>query len=101
MSNDNYIRYVILLNHVLEKPFTEEIVRAHIAHLKRLDENEQLILCGPFKEYEGGMIVIKASSLDEATLIAEADPFIKEGYETYEIRILELSCEENNHIGMG
>jgi len=26
---------------------------------------------------------------------------VKEGYESFELRTLELSCKENNHMGMG
>lgn len=100
VKNDNYIRYVILLTKT-GKSITEELIRAHVDHLKRLDQQGQLVISGPFLDYEGGMVIIKAASLDEAKVIAESDPFIKEGADTYELRTLEISCEENNHLGMG
>lgn len=100
MPDDNYIRYVILLSHT-EKPFTEELVRAHCAHLRHLDQQGELVLCGPFRDYKGGMVIIQAESLEEAKAIAESDPFVISGVETYEIRTLQVSCEENNHLGMG
>ena len=99
MKND-FTRYVILLSHGTV-PMTEDLIRSHVAHLKRLDEQGQLVLCGPFTDYRGGMIVVRAGSLDEAREIAEADPFVQEGVETYELRTWELSCEANNHMGMG
>lgn len=99
-NEDSLVRYVILLSHA-GKPMTESIVRSHVAHLKGLDEKGQLVLCGPFKDYKGGMIVIKAASLEAAREVAENDPFVKEGVETYELRAWELSCKENNHLGMG
>ena len=91
---------MILLSHT-KKPFTEELVRAHVAHLKQLDQKGQLVLCGPFQEGKGGMVIVRVESLEQAKAIAEADPFVSSGVETYEIRTLEVSCEENNHLGMG
>lgn len=101
MSDNNYIRYVIFLNHITDRDFTENVVKAHVSHLKKLEQNGQLFLCGPFKDYKGGMIIINVDSYEEAKAIAEADPFVKEGFESYELRTLEMSCKENNHLGMG
>ncbi|MNI93028.1 YciI-like protein [compost metagenome] len=80
---------------------TEELIRAHVQHLKQLDREGKLVLCGPFTNYRGGMVIIKASSYEEAQKIAESDPYIIADVETYELRIWELSCEANNHMGMG
>lgn len=99
-NGNEFTRYVILLSHA-DKPMTELIIRAHVEHLKRLDDGGQLVLCGPFKGYKGGMVIIRADSYDAARKIAEADPFVKEGVESYELRTWELSCKENNHLGMG
>ena len=101
MIDNPFIRYVILLSHVPGKAISETVVREHVTHLKMLEQKQQLVLCGPFKDYDGGMVVIKAKSLEDAENIALSDPFIKKGIETYELRTLELSCKENNHLGMG
>ncbi|MBA9087426.1 uncharacterized protein YciI [Fontibacillus solani] len=95
------IRYVILLSVVPGQKMTEELIRAHVQHLKQLDLEGKLELCGPFSDYRGGMVIIKASSYEEAKKIAESDPYIVSGVETYELRTWELSCEANNHMGMG
>ena len=100
MGNATFTRYLILLSHA-SKPFTETVVRAHVAHLKQLDRDGKLVICGPFTNYKGGMVLIKASSYEEAVSIANSDPFVKEGVEKFEVRTLEMSCEENNHMGMG
>lgn len=102
MSEPNkFTRYAYFLTQIPGKQCTEEVVRRHVQHLKQLDRKGKLVLCGPFSDYEGGMVIIKANSLEEAMAIAESDPFVKEGFETFELRTLELSCEENNHMGMG
>jgi len=58
-------------------------------------------LCGPFKDYDSGIVILKAESMEAAKIIVESDPFISEGFSTYELRTLELSCKENKHLGMG
>lgn len=98
-NNSKYTRYVILINR--KKDYTIDVINKHVEHLKRLDENGQLVLCGPFKDYDGGIMIIKAKSFEEDKTIAESDPFIVKGFSTYELRTLELSNKENNHMGMG
>jgi uncharacterized protein len=103
MSNQAglYTRYVILLTLNSGKELTEKLIKDHVDFLKKLESENKLVLCGPFSDYKGGMIVIKAESFEEAKKIAESDPFIISQTESYEIRTLELSCKENNHMGLG
>ncbi len=81
-----------------QKPLNEEIVKSHVEHLKELKSQSRLVLCGPFSDYPGGMVVFLAEDLAEATKIAEADPFIASGYKSFEIRTLEQANEENNYL---
>ena len=97
-SNDDFIRYVIFLKLINGKELTKNVIRKHILYLKELDEKGQLVLAGPFLDYKGGMIIIKAKSFSEAEGIAKNDPFVKETFETFELRKWQLSCEENNHL---
>ena len=94
MDNTKNIRYVILINR--QKDYTTDVINMHVEHLKRLDNNGQLVLCGPFKDYDGGVVIIKAESLEVAKMIAESDPFIIEKFSAYELRTLELA-DKNNH----
>ncbi len=95
-NNTNYFRYVILINR--QKDYTIDVVKKHVEHLKRLDENGQLVLCGPFINYNGGMIIIKAKSVEDGKMIAESDPFIADGFSTFELRTLELADKENQYL---
>lgn len=92
------VRYVYLMSHRPGGKITPKLIADHIAHLKRLDAAGRLVLCGPFKDYKGGMVVVKADSLEAARAVAEEDPFIKEGFETYELRTLEVACAENGYL---
>ena len=99
LNNSKHIRYVYLINR--NKNYTFDVIKKHVEHLIKLDNNGQLVLCGPFTDYDGGMIIIKAESIEEAKIIAESDPFITDGFSTYELRTLEISNKENNHLGFG
>jgi len=102
MEQDNtFTRYVYLLTMNPGKQLDEQIIRAHVRYLKDLEEIGKLVLCGPFSDYNGGMVIFRANSYDDALEVVRSDPFVKENYESFELRTLELSCKENNHMGMG
>lgn len=88
--------YVYLMTN--QHPLNEDLVKSHVEHLKSLNEQGKLILCGPFQDYPGGMVVFSAEDLREATDIANADPFIASGCKSYEIRTLDLANAENNYL---
>ncbi len=98
MASDNskFIRYAIVLKKL--KDFTPEIINEHVAHLRSLDEKEILEICGPFLDHPGGMVVIKTTSIEDAKNIAETDPFVKNGFESYEIRTWLMACKDNNYL---
>lgn len=88
--------YVYLMKNV--RPLNEEIIRRHVEHLRGLKKQGKLVLCGPFTDYPGGMVVFLAEDLAEATDIAMADPFIAAGYKSFEIRTMEAASDENNFL---
>ncbi|WP_242974010.1 YciI family protein [Anaerocolumna aminovalerica] len=80
------------------KPLNEELIKSHVEHLKKLKSQGKLVLCGPFTDYPGGMVVFLAEDLAEAMNIAKADPFIASGCKSFEIRTLESANDENNYL---
>jgi len=95
------VRYVYLLSHARPERLCEALVREHVAHLKRLEDRGQLELCGPFPQHAGGMVILRGCTEEQARAIAEADPFVTSGAETYELRRWELSHRGNRHMGLG
>jgi uncharacterized protein len=81
--------FVYLMNN--QKPLTKEIIKSHVEYLSGLESEGKLMLCGPFADYPGGMVIIQAENLNEATDIANSDPFIASGCKSYEIRTLKLA----------
>lgn len=88
--------FVYLMNNV--KQINEDIIKSHVEYLKTLKSQGRLVLCGPFSDYPGGMVVFLAESLTDATNIANADPFIASGCKSCEVRTLELANEDNNYL---
>ena len=80
------------------KALSLDIIKRHVEHLRKLDAEGALVLCGPFSDFPGGMVVVRAESPNEAKAIAEADPFISSGCKTYELRYLEVANAENNYL---
>ncbi len=89
--------FVILLSHT-EKETNRVAVEHHVAYLKALDDKGLLVLAGPFTDVPGGMVVIKADHEEEAIQIALTDPFISQGFRTFEIRTLEVANQHNNYL---
>ena len=88
--------YVYLMNN--EKPINKELIKSHVGHLKELENQGKLVLCGPFTDYPGGMVIFLAEDLAEAMNIAKSDPFIASGCKSFEIRTLEPANDENNYL---
>ncbi|MFD1179629.1 YciI family protein [Paenibacillus puldeungensis] len=80
------------------KSLNKELVESHVEHLKELKRQGKLVLCGPFTDYPGGMVVFLAEDLAEATNIAQSDPFIASGCKSFEIRTIEPANDENNYL---
>jgi len=95
---DDHLRYFIFLNQAGGKRLTQEVIEKHVAHLRKLDSEGRLEICGPFTDFAGGVVVVDALSIEEAHQIAISDPFVNQGYRTYEIRTMKWSREENNHL---
>ena len=98
---DRFTRYVITLTREPDTARDEALIRAHVSFLRELHDKGKLVMAGPFADGKGGMVIVEAESGDAAREIAESDPFVKSGYERCDVREWLLSCEENNHMGMG
>jgi uncharacterized protein len=89
--------HLIILNGIPGKALLPEVVNLHAAHLAELDKAGKLILAGPIPERAGGLIVLRTGSLAEARAIAEEDPMVRGGYQTYELGTWFMSNRQNNY----
>ena len=79
---------------------TKAVVARHVDHIRALDEQGKLALCGVFKGYPGvaGMVMLRAESLEEAEALCQTEPLVIEGYATYKLRPMQLANSENNYL---
>jgi uncharacterized protein YciI len=91
------VYHLIFLNSIPGRPLSSEAVNLHAAHLEELDKAGKLVLAGPIPERAGGLIVLRTASLAEARAIAEEDPMIRGGYQTYELGTWLMSNRQNSY----
>ncbi|KAA3614536.1 MAG: hypothetical protein DWQ01_02190 [Planctomycetota bacterium] len=100
-NSDAFTRYVVHLVTRPEVPRPESLVREHVAFLKDLEAQDRLDFAGPFHDGKGGLLILRAASMDEAQATVAQDPFVIAGSSRAEIRAIQYSCPENQHLGMG
>ena len=78
----------------------KEVITRHVEHIRNLDDNGKLVLCGPFKGYPGvaGMVILKTQSYEEAEDICKSEPLVAEGYATYKLRTLQVANRDNGYL---
>lgn len=85
----------------------QEILPRHLEFQKDIEAAGKLFLAGPLSDETGqemsggGLIIYRASSMEEARKIAESDPMHQEGGRTFEIRgwlVNEGSLSFNLHL---
>ena len=97
-SGDSADRYfLILLTLVPGKTLSPSLLESHAAHLAELDRNGRLVLAGPVPERPGGLIVLRVDSLADAKAVAEEDPLVTGGYQTYELGTWLMSNHQNGY----
>jgi uncharacterized protein YciI len=62
-----------------------DVVAQHAAHLAELDREGKLVLAGPFLGRFAGLLVLRTAGVAETTRIAEEDPMIRGGFQSYEV----------------
>jgi uncharacterized protein YciI len=76
------------------------MVMKHVENIKKLDDSGKLVLAGATKGYPGvaGMVIFKAESFQEAETICKSEPFVIEGYATYELFSMRVGNRDNNYL---
>ncbi|MDA5110693.1 YciI family protein [Brevibacillus thermoruber] len=77
--------YVAVLT-IVDQELNAKVRPAHLSYLNDLYKQGKVVMAGPFTDKQGGMVIYKAESPEEARRLAEADPVVKEGARTLELR---------------
>lgn len=84
--------YIIESTPAMAPPQMLEILPEHLAYQKQMESDGKLFLAGPLSDASGeemsggGMIIYRAASLEEATLLTENDPMHRKGGRTFTLR---------------
>jgi uncharacterized protein YciI len=70
---------------IVEKPVFDQYVPAHVDYVKKLIAQGHKARTGYWGDLGGGMLLFEADSLEEAQLIVDSDPLVKNGCVTYEL----------------
>ena len=73
------MKFAAIIEYMQDKARIAEIRPAHRQYLTALKERGQLVVCGPFTDDWGGLIVYEAASKEEAETFLKGDPFAKNG----------------------
>jgi uncharacterized protein YciI len=97
-SSENAASYfLIFLKMVPGKNLSPEVLGLHAAHLSKLDRSGRLVLAGPIPERAGGLIALRVANLADAKAVADEDPLVWGGYQTYEIGTWLISNRQNGY----
>ena len=84
--------YVVESTPATEPTVLQSVLPEHLAYQKQMEADGKLFLAGPLSDDTGtlmegrGLIIYRASSMDEAEEIAKNDPMHAKGARTYSVR---------------
>jgi uncharacterized protein YciI len=73
------MKYFAAIQSVLDADKISAAKPAHLAFLERLVAEGRIHLRGRFPDGTGGLTIYRAETLDEARVLAEADPYVQSG----------------------
>jgi len=78
--------YVYRVTIVVGRAMYEPRLPDHLHYFQQLEADGLPVLSHPFRTRSGGMIVVGAPSLDDVCADAEAEPLVRRGVDTYDLR---------------
>jgi hypothetical protein len=73
------MKFAAIIEYTQDKDKVTALRPAHRQYLTGLKAAGQLVVCGPFTDDSGGMIVYEAANKEAAEKLLEADPFHANG----------------------
>lgn len=91
--------FLAILNEKQPHLLDDALLEAHVAHLKKLRESSQLLVCGPCTDNQNAVLVFRANSQAQAETLIKQDPFIiKNYYKSFTIKEFIEADEKNNWL---
>ena len=91
--------YLVLLSEKQPQLSSDHLLKAHMDFLKQLRANDQLLLCGPFADNKGAVLIINAESKIHAEEMINQDPFIQQKYyKQFVVHEFIAASDDNNWL---
>jgi uncharacterized protein YciI len=91
--------FLVILNEKSSQRIDDNLLHKHIEHLKQLTQDGHLLICGPFVDNSGAMLVFQAASDADVEALIQTDPFIQENfYGRYSITEFYKADASNNYL---
>ncbi|MDD2715605.1 MAG: GNAT family N-acetyltransferase [Candidatus Wallbacteria bacterium] len=92
-------KFVVILKEKKTGTLQRPLLESHVEHLKNLHLKNLLFLCGPLKDSESALLIIRAEKMEDVESIVRSDPFIiNQYYRSFEIHELIEGNESNNWL---
>lgn len=92
-------KYIAMLKDKARGSLNDTLLNQHVSHLKRMNQEGKLFICGPFKDNDGAIQILLANTKEEAEKLIQQDPFIvNKYYKQYSIYELLEANEDNNYL---
>jgi uncharacterized protein YciI len=91
------VYHLLFLSGLPGKAPTTDVLAQHAAHLADLDRQGKLALAGPFIGRFAGLIALRTATAAEAARIADEDPMIRGGFQSYEVVAWAQATSRNNY----
>lgn len=92
-------KFILILKNKRKGKLTNELLQAHVDHLKRYSLKGNIFLAGPFRDNDGAIQIIEVESRLLAESIVQEDPFVSEKYyQTYELNELIEANDDNDWL---
>jgi uncharacterized protein YciI len=79
------MKYFAAFLPMLDQEKSRTLRPRHLAFLEEQDSRGKILARGPFTDGSGGLVIYRASSLEEAQDIAASDPYVTEGARRLEL----------------
>jgi uncharacterized protein YciI len=91
-------KFIVIYKDRVRKGLTKDLLQSHVDHIKNLDKNGILSLCGLLRKSDKAMLILEAESLKNAKDHVLQDPLIITKHYNYELYELNEANESNNWL---
>lgn len=91
--------FLVIFKEKCKQPLDGQLLKKHVAYLKQLTQENHLLICGPFVDGSGAMLILQAECRLNVVKLIQSDPFIQNKfYSNYAITEFYKADNANNFL---